>query len=314
MKKYWLILLVTSASLANNAEGFSIQAVTVSPGQYVAPFVQVQLIVDIVTPSMPEFLYAPTQVSSNANGIHVDIYPNSGMITAIGSLRETVTLGTFPVGTYPYEVEIHPAFTVNWGTRTMSGAFAVIQPVPTVSIRTTYWRTTEPCPTCLIAPTALIIERTEPTNAALTVYLDVDGTATPGADYRSLPSSIEIPAGERSVQVPLEPLDDELAEGPEIVRVKLRPSSNYWNAPYHSETLVVIFDNEPAAPAARLDIVKPANETHFELGTMIELSAMAVYTSNEVYGPVEFYAGDQLVARSRSQRQAGDDNGSVRVC
>jgi len=44
------------------------------------------------------------------------------MITAIGSLRETVTLGTFPVGTYPYEVEIHPAFTVNWGTRTMSGA------------------------------------------------------------------------------------------------------------------------------------------------------------------------------------------------
>src|SRR5258706_7590123 len=176
MKKYWFILAVTSASIANNAEAFSIRAVTVSPGQYVAPFVQVQLIVDIVTPGMPEFLYAPTQVSSNANGIHVDIYPSSGILTAIGSLRETVTLGTFPVGTYPYEVEIHPAYEVNWGTRIMSGGFAVIQPVPTVSITATYWRTTEPCPTCPPAPTTLILERTEPTNDTLRVYLDVDGT------------------------------------------------------------------------------------------------------------------------------------------
>src|SRR6478672_3336695 len=99
------------------AHGFSIQAVTVYPGNYVAPFVEVKLIVDIVTPSQPAYLYAPRQVSSNENGIKVDLFATSGTLTAIGSLRETVTLGTFPVGTYPYEVVIHPAYEVNWGTR-----------------------------------------------------------------------------------------------------------------------------------------------------------------------------------------------------
>src|SRR5206468_8482408 len=64
------------------------------------------------------------------------------------------------------------------------------------------------------------------------------------------------------------------------------------------EALVVIFDVEADAPQARLDIVAPTNGSHLEFPSTIQLSALAVYTQNEVYGPVEFYAGDQLVARS----------------
>src|SRR2546425_12077308 len=109
----FLALFFVVGSFANVVKAFSIQAVTVYPGNYVAPFVQVKLLVDIVTPSQPAYLYAPSQVSSNANGmIHVDVFPTSGTLTAIGSLRETVTLGTFPVGTYQYEVVIHPAYEV----------------------------------------------------------------------------------------------------------------------------------------------------------------------------------------------------------
>src|SRR5207249_7327389 len=37
---------------------------------------------------------------------------------------------------------------------------------------------------------------------------------------------------------------------------------------------------------------------HLEFPSTVQLSALAVYTQNEVYGPVEFYDGDQLVARS----------------
>src|SRR6266404_3533394 len=110
MKKLRLFLAVACATgflPANIAEAFSIESVTLSPGNYVAPWFDVQMTVDITTPSQPAFLYAPTEISSNSDGIHVDIYPSSGTVTALGSLREMVNLGSFPVGTYQYEVVIH---------------------------------------------------------------------------------------------------------------------------------------------------------------------------------------------------------------
>ena len=284
--------------MANTAKPFSIQSVTLSPGNYVAPWFDVQVTVDIITPSQPAFLYAQTQVSSNSDGIHIDIYPDSGMLTAIGSLRETVNLGSFPIGTYRYEVVLHPAYEVNWGTRTANGAFTVVEDVPTVKLTASSWKTAEPCPTCLAEPVILTLERSDPTNKPTTVYLKVDGTATPDQDYKALPHSVEIPEGARTFQIALEPIDDDLPDGPEAVRVQLNLSSNYRNYPTQSEVLIAIFDNEPDAPTARLDIIAPTNSSRFGYGNRIPLSALAINVSNEVYGPVEFYAGDQLVARS----------------
>ena len=82
--------------------------------------------IDIITSQSEGALYAPTQVSSNESGIHVDVYPTSGWLTVIGFLRETVVLGTFPVGTYDYEVQIHPYFWGGWSTRTNRGSFSVL--------------------------------------------------------------------------------------------------------------------------------------------------------------------------------------------
>src|SRR5262249_6787662 len=73
--------------------------------------------------------------------------------------------------------------------------------LPVVKIGATPWSTREPCPTCVVAPSTLTIERTAPTNTALTVFLNIDGTATAGVDYQALPASIEIPAGQRSAQL-----------------------------------------------------------------------------------------------------------------
>jgi hypothetical protein len=58
---------------------------------------------------------------------------------------------------------------------------------PTVSIEATQWRTAEPCPTCFVVPGVLTIRRTGPTSSPLTVFLQSDGTATPGVDYEILP-------------------------------------------------------------------------------------------------------------------------------
>jgi hypothetical protein len=176
--------------------------------------------------------------------------------------------------------------------------------LPVVKIGANPWRTAEPCPTCLVAPGILVIERTVPTNAALTVFLDIDGTATPGDDYQELPSNVEIPAGQHSVQIPLLARDDQQVEGPEIVRVRVLPQPpplqppTYFVNVYAKEALLVISDDEPGAPVARLDIVAPSNGAHLQFPSTVALSALAVYTQNEVYGPVEFYAGDQLIARS----------------
>jgi hypothetical protein len=44
---------------------------------------------------------------------------------------------------------------------------------------------------------SFVVRRTAPTNEDLRVYLSYSGTATPGADYPQLPSSVVIPAGRR---------------------------------------------------------------------------------------------------------------------
>src|ERR1051325_10113931 len=129
----WLAAIML-AFFQNVASPFSINSVTLSPGNYVAPWFPVQMTVDISTPSSPAFLYQATEVTSNATGLHIDIYPDSGLATAIGNLREQITLGTFPPGTYPYEVVLHPRQSVNWGTRTNNGAFTAVQDVPTVKL------------------------------------------------------------------------------------------------------------------------------------------------------------------------------------
>ena len=110
--------------------------------------------IDITTPSQGTWLYAPTQITSNLAGIRVDVFPTSGPLAAIGSLRETVTLGAFPVGTHHYEVIIHPNFQVNWGTRTNRGSFTVQSnlPLPEVSIGATVPETIEPSANTRVMP------------------------------------------------------------------------------------------------------------------------------------------------------------------
>ena len=102
MKKFRLVLVfgfLAAVLWANVAKAFSITEVTLLPAAQITPSDQLQMAFQIATPGQPAFLDAPTQVSSNANGIHVDIFPDSGTLAVIGSLYESVTLGTFPPGT-----------------------------------------------------------------------------------------------------------------------------------------------------------------------------------------------------------------------
>lgn len=52
---------------------------------------------------------------------------------------------------------------------------------------------------------------------ALTVDFDISGTATNGTDYNNVNSQVTFPAGEDSVQITINPVQDGIAEGPESI-------------------------------------------------------------------------------------------------
>jgi acetyl esterase/lipase len=95
---------------------------------------------------------------------------------------------------------------------------------------------------------AFTITRTLGTAIPLAVNLAISGTATPGADYAALPSSITIPAGSDRLIVPVAVLDDPALEGRESVVVSITPSPTYQLASAPSRALTILDDDPPAPP------------------------------------------------------------------
>jgi len=92
-----------------------------------------------------------------------------------------------------------------------------------------------------------VIHRQGPTNADLTVGYEIGGTASNGLDYASLSGSVTIPAGRRSAQIVVVPIDDTLAEDTETVALKLRPSTGYaLGLPARASAIIV--DNDRPRP------------------------------------------------------------------
>jgi hypothetical protein len=63
--------------------------------------------------------------------------------------------------------------------------------------------------------------------APLEVFFEINGTATPGADYTAIPDFITIPAGSASFVLTITPVDDTINEAAERVSLKLLPSASY---------------------------------------------------------------------------------------
>ena len=61
------------------------------------------------------------------------------------------------------------------------------------------------------------LTRTGDTNAAITVTLQISGTASNGVDYATIANSILLPAGNTSTNITIAPIPDTLAEGDETV-------------------------------------------------------------------------------------------------
>ncbi|PYM16528.1 MAG: hypothetical protein DME18_01195, partial [Verrucomicrobia bacterium] len=85
--------------------------------------------------------------------------------------------------------------------------------------------------------------RTGSTDAPLTVYCAVGGTAQNGVDYQALPGSVTIPAGASSAGVEVRPIDDRVIELPELVILTLSADDAYDIGLLNTAT-VTILDND----------------------------------------------------------------------
>ena len=85
-----------------------------------------------------------------------------------------------------------------------------------------------------------------PTTSSLTVNYTLSGTAANGTDYDSLPGSVTIPAGQRTADVVVTPLDDSLMENTETVTLTISADAAYRiDAP--SSATVNIADDDVVA-------------------------------------------------------------------
>lgn len=74
---------------------------------------------------------------------------------------------------------------------------------------------------------AFTVTRAGSTSASLSVRYTVAGTATPGADYRSLSGTVTIPAGAASAKIVVVPTTDAIADSGETVVVTLAARTSY---------------------------------------------------------------------------------------
>lgn len=124
------------------------------------------------------------------------------------------------------------------------------------------------------APAGMILTRTGPVAAALSVSLGFSGTATPATDHTAIPAAVSIPSGQRSLVLPVTPLPDAAAEGTETVGITLLPSSKYTISGTGSAEVAILDSGTDHPPTVR--IISPVKaEVALSSSTGILLSAEA---------------------------------------
>jgi len=143
------------------------------------------------------------------------------------------------------------------------------------------------------------ITRAGGSSNALTVQYSLSGTASNGVDYVPLSGTALFPAGIRSTEVVVAPVDDKLVEGDETVVLTLTPDSTY-HVGMSNRAVVTIHDSHDVPTAT---MIAPANGAVVPAGTNIVLGANALGGDGFI-AKVEFFEGE---------RNLGIANGPLRT-
>ena len=101
-------------------------------------------------------------------------------------------------------------------------------------------------------PGVFTISRTGDTTAALSVALNIGGTATNGTDYATLTSPVVIPAGAANIALNVTPIDDDATEPSETVIVTIAPDAAYFPGAQAAATVTLLDDDTNIASVVTL--------------------------------------------------------------
>jgi Calx-beta domain/Beta-propeller repeat len=103
-------------------------------------------------------------------------------------------------------------------------------------------------------PGEFTITRTGETTDPLTVNYSIDGKAINGEDYQKLTGSIIIAAGETTVSLPIEAIDNEKSEYSEKVNLTLEPNFFYGVDTNKSATVTIADNDKPVISIRAIDV------------------------------------------------------------
>jgi hypothetical protein len=152
------------------------------------------------------------------------------------------------------------------------------------------------------------ISRDGPTNNAVSVFFSLHGTATPNTDYHGVQSPVQIPAGERSVNVIISPMPDDVTEPMETVGIQIEyspldgPQASYEIDADGAHATAVIYDKHPPENGA-IELSFPDNNSAYPENSPIYLAAAAFHPSIAL-SRVVFYADDTQIGVSESTKAA----------
>ncbi len=147
-------------------------------------------------------------------------------------------------------------------------------------------------------PGSFTVTRSYATNTPVVVNLLTTGSATPGADYTALPTSVTIPANQASASVSVSPINDAAPEFPETVIVTLATGSGY-SVGLENVATVTIADDDNQSPTVTL--TAPAEGTIYPLTpTNIVITATAADPDGSVEKVEFFWQGTNKIGEAFS--------------
>ncbi len=222
------------------------------------------------TPTAGQFTVSRTGSTAAQLKVNFTIGGTAINGTDYGSLQSPVTINagssTATIDVTPVNDSL-PEASETVTLTLSSGAYTVISPstatvtiadndspasLPTVTIESNLPEASETGP---IAG-QFTVTRNGSTAAALTVHYKISGTATNGIDYNTslpLPTSVTILAGSSTALITINPDDDALVEGNEVVVLSLLANAAYTRGSPSSAT-VTIADNDLAPPLPAVSI------------------------------------------------------------
>jgi Bacterial Ig domain len=172
----------------------------------------------------------------------------------------------------------------------MLGVSLQAQDLPRVRLRATD-------PSALSGTTggAFTLIRHGDTNDALTVTVDISGTAANGVDYAPISTVLILPPGYLAVDIPVQPIADTVNRGNKTVVLTVQPSAAYTIAGSAKATVKIV-DDVFDIPPPTVSMSSPADGSVFSLPATVTLQADVSDTELAIAG-VSFYANDNFIGR-----------------